>query len=126
MTDINTCPSCGENYGSRYHEVAHSADVETASREDLEAAAKILERVYLQGAHDTQTQIIKRLRVMIADLRENVPHLRDFSNGRGNTDRSAYTKAIIDWGAELAALEDRYQDAGAERYRLWNLLRVQP
>lgn len=38
------CPSCGGSLGSRYHEVAHSADVDTASIEDLEAAAAIYYR----------------------------------------------------------------------------------
>jgi hypothetical protein len=33
------CPDCGDSLGSRYHEAAHSADVDTASTEELEAAA---------------------------------------------------------------------------------------
>lgn len=39
------CPECGDSYGSRYHEVAHSADVDTASTEELEAAASIMEGI---------------------------------------------------------------------------------
>ena len=35
------CAGCGDTLGSRYHEVAHSADVDTASLEDLEAAAEL-------------------------------------------------------------------------------------
>jgi hypothetical protein len=35
------CPDCGETFGSRAHEVAHSADVDTADRDELEAAAAI-------------------------------------------------------------------------------------
>lgn len=38
ITD-DICPGCGDTYGSRYHEVAHQADVDTASTEELEAAA---------------------------------------------------------------------------------------
>ena len=40
----NICPGCGDTLGSRYHEVAHQADVDTASTEELEAAAAILEK----------------------------------------------------------------------------------
>jgi hypothetical protein len=39
------CPGCGGTLASRYHEVAHKPDVETASREDLEAAEKIYDRL---------------------------------------------------------------------------------
>lgn len=40
------CLGCGDSYGSRYHEVAHRPDMLTASVEELEAAAEILERLY--------------------------------------------------------------------------------
>lgn len=41
MTVTRICEGCGDSLGSRYHEVAHSADVDTAGIEDLEAAAAI-------------------------------------------------------------------------------------
>ena len=35
----DVCQSCGDSVGSRYHEVAHSADVDTISTEELAAAS---------------------------------------------------------------------------------------
>ena len=47
------CPGCGDTFGSRYHEVAHSADVNTASIEDLEAAAAIYDRAVKEATSDS-------------------------------------------------------------------------
>ena len=44
------CPSCGDTYGSRYHEVAHLPDVETVSLEELAAANEIMPPPKCQGA----------------------------------------------------------------------------
>jgi len=41
---VRLCEACGGTLGSRYHEVAHAPDAETASLEDLEAAAAIYDR----------------------------------------------------------------------------------
>lgn len=45
---MSKCADCGDSVGSRYHEVAHSRDVDTVSLEELEAGAEILEQVQAQ------------------------------------------------------------------------------